>query len=425
MADYLSRPRATRTATADKRDAPRANLEAGDRLNARSEIRETMQRAAQLNRRTAPLQRVPSTLADGLPETLRTGLETLSGVALDDVKVHRNSAAPAQFRAYAFAQGSDIHLAPGQEHHLPHEAWHVVQQKQGRVRPTRHDARNQAINDSPALEQEADRMGTLAARPAGVIQAISTGESPRPQSPVRQAKVVYSGNFDPDAEEPDVDDYEDYLKLDAFKNAREGMELYQEGDRNVAAENKAVTPALQAFEGEPGLELIITTGPLEPMGLTTFAVKDDTDTFRGFEQGSPNAATADEWPEWMTAGNDIRITVTLRETLSKAEMVHTLNHEIALHASNKLTMIRKVRAMRHPTQATNFVDATVFGKGVYSPDSEHASLGADKNARLKATHAAIKKGSKDANFNESLDKQYASDVRDMCRNPMCRPNCDN
>jgi hypothetical protein len=28
---------------------------------------------------------------------------------------------------------------PGQEQHLPHEAWHVVQQKQGRVKPTGQD----------------------------------------------------------------------------------------------------------------------------------------------------------------------------------------------------------------------------------------------------------------------------------------------
>ena len=43
---------------------------------------------------------------------------------------------PAQLQAHAFAQGADIHMAPGQEKHLPHEAWHVVQQKQGRVKPT-------------------------------------------------------------------------------------------------------------------------------------------------------------------------------------------------------------------------------------------------------------------------------------------------
>jgi len=55
---------------------------------------------------------------------------------MDHVQVHRNSSKPAQLNAHAFAQGSDIHLAPGQEQHLPHEAWHVVQQAQGRVKPT-------------------------------------------------------------------------------------------------------------------------------------------------------------------------------------------------------------------------------------------------------------------------------------------------
>ncbi|NWP89475.1 eCIS core domain-containing protein, partial [Escherichia coli] len=72
----------------------------------------------------------------GLPDGLKNGIETLSGLSLDDVRVHRGSSRPAAVQAQAYAQGSEIHLAPGQEHHLPHEAWHVVQQKQGRVRPT-------------------------------------------------------------------------------------------------------------------------------------------------------------------------------------------------------------------------------------------------------------------------------------------------
>ena len=72
----------------------------------------------------------------GLPDNLKTGMENLSGISLADVKVHRNSDKPAQFQAHAYAQGTDIHLASGQEKHLPHEAWHVVQQKQGRVKPT-------------------------------------------------------------------------------------------------------------------------------------------------------------------------------------------------------------------------------------------------------------------------------------------------
>ena len=72
----------------------------------------------------------------GLPDRLKTGVETLSGLSMDDVSVHYNSAKPAQLQALAYTKGTDIHVGPGQERHLPHEAWHVVQQKQGRVKPT-------------------------------------------------------------------------------------------------------------------------------------------------------------------------------------------------------------------------------------------------------------------------------------------------
>lgn len=98
----------------------------------------------------------------GLPGGLRSGIESLSGLSMQDVKVHRNSDAPAKVGAHAYAQGRDIHLAPGQDRHLPHEAWHVVQQAQGRVKPTLHEG-GVAINDDAGLEKEADVMGAKAA----------------------------------------------------------------------------------------------------------------------------------------------------------------------------------------------------------------------------------------------------------------------
>ncbi len=97
----------------------------------------------------------------GLPDNLKTGIENLSGYAMDDVKVHYNSEKPAQLQAHAYAQGTDIHVAPGQAKHLPHEAWHVVQQKQGRVKPTL-QAKGVSINDDAGLEHEADVMGAKA-----------------------------------------------------------------------------------------------------------------------------------------------------------------------------------------------------------------------------------------------------------------------
>jgi hypothetical protein len=99
----------------------------------------------------------------GMSDRLKAGIESLSGMSLDAVRVHRNSARPAQLGAYAYAQGTDIHLGPGQDRHLPHEAWHVVQQAQGRVRPTMQMKLGIGINDDAGLEREADRMGARAA----------------------------------------------------------------------------------------------------------------------------------------------------------------------------------------------------------------------------------------------------------------------
>jgi len=98
----------------------------------------------------------------GIPDGLKAGMESVSGISLNDVTVHRNSNKPAQLQAHAYAQGTDIHLGPGQEKHLPHEAWHVVQQKQGRVQATTQGKGNVPINDNPSLEREATQMGQKA-----------------------------------------------------------------------------------------------------------------------------------------------------------------------------------------------------------------------------------------------------------------------
>jgi hypothetical protein len=122
----------------------------------------------------------------GLPDNLKSGVETLSGVSMDDVKVHYNSSKPAQMQALAYAQAADIHIAPGQERHLPHEAWHVAQQKQGRVRPTM-QAKGVSINDDPSLEHEADVMGRRAVNVTSKgMQMMDAGDVTTPSAPLVQ-----------------------------------------------------------------------------------------------------------------------------------------------------------------------------------------------------------------------------------------------
>lgn len=97
----------------------------------------------------------------GLPDNLKAGVESLSGYSMDDVRVHYNSSQPATVQALAYTQGTDIHVAPGQEQHLPHEAWHVAQQMAGRVEPTT-EIGGMPVNDNVGLEHEADVMGAKA-----------------------------------------------------------------------------------------------------------------------------------------------------------------------------------------------------------------------------------------------------------------------
>lgn len=129
----------------------------------------------------------------GLPLQLKSSMESLSGRSLKDVRVVFDSPAPARIGALATARGSEIHLGPGQERHLPHEAWHVVQQRQGRVNPTA-NVGGIAVNDDGGLEREADRkaeqaMQVQSARPvfAGAEQPPSSHDRGQSTMPVSAA----------------------------------------------------------------------------------------------------------------------------------------------------------------------------------------------------------------------------------------------
>lgn len=127
----------------------------------------------------------------GLPDHLKQGVEALSGLTMDDVRVHYNSAKPTGFQALAYTQGADIYLRPGQEKYLAHEAWHVVQQKQGRVQPTG-TINGAGLNDSRRLEGEADRLGSQALRVRGAFSPILRSQ------PIRRG--VVQGMFEVEAD---------------------------------------------------------------------------------------------------------------------------------------------------------------------------------------------------------------------------------
>jgi hypothetical protein len=104
----------------------------------------------------------------GLPDRLKATLEASSGIAMDDVHVHYHASQPAQLQASAYTQGTDIYVGSGQEKHLAHEAWHVAQQKQGRVKPAL-QMKGMGLNHDFQLEQEADAFSAHYAQYTGLI----------------------------------------------------------------------------------------------------------------------------------------------------------------------------------------------------------------------------------------------------------------
>lgn len=93
-----------------------------------------------------------------MPGSLQAGIENLTDCSMDAVNIHFNSATPGQLNAKAFARGNEIHITAKEEQQLPHEAWHMVQQKQGPVQPAQ-QLKNKPIHDEKGLEKEAGTMG--------------------------------------------------------------------------------------------------------------------------------------------------------------------------------------------------------------------------------------------------------------------------
>ena len=95
----------------------------------------------------------------GIPTQMKMDFEQRSGLSFDDVRVHYNSDKPRKIGALAYTQGTQVHIGPGQERHLRHELGHVVQQKQGIVRPDTQHFSGLDMNTDAKLEYEADLIG--------------------------------------------------------------------------------------------------------------------------------------------------------------------------------------------------------------------------------------------------------------------------
>ncbi len=181
--------------------------------------------------KTAAMSVVPPN-STGMPDQLKAGLEHMSGMDLSEVRVHRNSSKPSQVQALAYTQGANIYLGPGQERHLPHEGWHVVQQREGRVRPTMQMA-GASINDDAGLEREADTMGQRtmdAVKTTAVLNSGTEGQN-RSSSKQHGDVVVQFGGKDKAKRE----------EVDPEEATPTAEEIFDEGKRMLEQTFRPIT----------------------------------------------------------------------------------------------------------------------------------------------------------------------------------------
>jgi hypothetical protein len=121
---------------------------------------------------------------DTMPVELKNKMENSFGTNFSDLSIHTNSSAAKNIGALAYTKGSDVHFAPGQfnpstqkgQELIGHELAHVVQQRQGGVKPTV-QKKGIAVNNDKTLEKEADDVGAKASRGEKVNVSNQTNTS--------------------------------------------------------------------------------------------------------------------------------------------------------------------------------------------------------------------------------------------------------
>lgn len=244
----------------------------------------------------------------GMPDQLKGGLEHLSGLDLSDVRVHRNSSKPHQVQALAYTQGTNIHLGPGQERHLPHEGWHVVQQMQGRVKPTM-QMKGVAINDDVGLEKEADVMSKK-------CEMVGTNQS----------EIPIGTNL---LQKPD--------KLRTLKTRMDERIL----QRYVMIDN-----------GESSLAAWLKTH--EPIGLSTSRISDITEKYNSTKKYIYGDGT---WSDLLTTNKEAVLLKNIYRIFRDSKSQHNYN-PMTFDALNVLELNSRLNSLLNNSEDESAIDAS-------------------------------------------------------------------
>ncbi len=141
----------------------------------KEEEEETKQLKQAKDSKEGPMTESAKTTPGGnnnLPPEILANMENALGHDFSNVNIHQNSKSAEEAGALAYAQGNNVHFAPGQfdpgskkgQELIGHEMTHVAQQREGKVAATTTLGTGMKVNDNPGLEKEADEIGAKAAK---------------------------------------------------------------------------------------------------------------------------------------------------------------------------------------------------------------------------------------------------------------------
>ncbi|MFK7797171.1 MAG: DUF4157 domain-containing protein [Aureispira sp.] len=167
----------------------------------------------------------------GIPDQLKTNIENMSGYSFDEVRVHYNSKKPAEDGALAYAYGLDVYIGTGQEEHLAHELWHVVQQMEGGVKGNRTREKDAGLESEAEEKAQKVRKGgkneakqpKRVKRPVGARQNMEDGDAPAQEKGWKKSPYGDAGIFYKEG-------YPECFKVTGFQVDDQGKEAEAIGD---------------------------------------------------------------------------------------------------------------------------------------------------------------------------------------------------
>jgi hypothetical protein len=238
--------------------------------------------------------------------------------------------------------------------------------------------RVQALAGMKSIGQQSSRVQELMSltnemspgRPAQ-LSGIPVG-----QKVVQRELYVRKGFIAP---EPAItEDYETWKQNETWHLLQQGLKMF----------TSAAGDILTDIEKLPNLVLTLSTSTeIDSMGKTTLKLVDPTGRVRTSEAGQNSSATIQEWSRWLgdpTTRVGVVVHINPDQIGNAAEVAHTLNHEVFLHAVEIFKEIKYLKSIKGDKERKEFAV-----QNIRNPDKDHEDFVFGQRKDLLAIHAKM------------------------------------